>query len=362
MRRTAALIVGGGPAGSAVAIRLQRAGGRPLLLERDAAPADALCGGFLSWRTLASLERVGIDAFALGAHPVARVRVVAGGRTIEAPLPARAAGLSRLALDAALIARVHAVERGVTVREAAPGHVRLDDGGGIDCDALFLATGKHELRGLARPRAAAGPDPTLGVRLRLAAGPALARAIDGVIELHLFDGGYAGLVRQEDGTANLCMAVHRSRLAGAGGRPAELLDRLAADLPLLGERIAGGTALSPPQAMANIPYGWRATGGVAGLFRLGDQAGVIPSLAGEGMGIALASAARAAETYAKGGAAAGAGFQPALARQLRRPLAVAGLLRRAAERPDGAGPLLALVARAPWLLGPLARLTRVAGH
>ena len=362
MRRTAALIVGGGLAGSAVAIRLQRDGVRPLLLERDAAPADALCGGFLSWRTLASLGQVGIDAFALGAHPVDRVRILAGGRTIEAPLPARAAGLSRLVLDAALIGKVDAVERGVTVREAGPGHVRLDDGGGIDCDALFLATGKHELRGLARPRDAAGEDPTLGLRLRLAASPALAGAIDGVIELHLFEGGYVGLVMQEGGTANLCMAVHRSRLTGEGGRPADLLDRLAAEMPLLGERIAAGTAIGGPQAMANIPYGWRATEGVAGLFRLGDQAGVIPSLAGEGMGIALASAAHAAHAYRRGGPAAGAAFQPALARGLRRPLGVAGLLRGFAERPEAAGPLLALVARAPWLLGPLARLTRVAGH
>jgi flavin-dependent dehydrogenase len=343
VRREAALIVGGGPAGSAAAIRLQRAGARPLLLERTREPADALCGGFMSWATVAQAAAVGLDVWTLGAHPIERLRLVAAGRTVEAALPARAAGLSRLALDAALIARVERVERGVSVREGAAGHVRLGDGAGIDCDALFLATGKHELRGLARP--APGGDPAIGLRARVAATPGLA----GVIELHAFDRGYAGLLVQEDGMANLCMAVRRSRLTEAGS-PEALLAALGRECPALGDRLGPGTGAV--QAVANVPYGWRATTAPAGLFRLGDQAGVIPSLAGEGMGIALASAEAAVAAWSAGAS----GYQPDFARRLRRPFAVAGALKALAEHPSLARPLLGL---APLLAGPMARLTRI---
>ena len=65
--RRAALIVGGGPAGSAAAITLARGGHAPLLVERTRETADALCGGFISWRTIDSLERLGIDPDAVAA-------------------------------------------------------------------------------------------------------------------------------------------------------------------------------------------------------------------------------------------------------------------------------------------------------
>src|SRR5690606_12079305 len=69
-------------------------------------------------------------------------------------------------------------------------------------EALFLATGKHDVRGPGRPRAAR--DPALGLRLRLPASAARETLLGGRIELHLFDGGYAGVVLQEDGSANVC--------------------------------------------------------------------------------------------------------------------------------------------------------------
>ena len=61
MRRTPALIVGGGLAGAATAIGLARAGLPHLLVERSRETGDAICGGFLSWRTLETLGGLGID-------------------------------------------------------------------------------------------------------------------------------------------------------------------------------------------------------------------------------------------------------------------------------------------------------------
>ena len=362
MRRTAALIVGGGPAGSTAAISLARAGVTPLLIERDREPGDALCGGFLSWRTLAMLDRLGLDHRTLHGAPVDRVRLIAGRRSAEARLPAPAIGLSRRALDSALLALAEregaAVERGVTAREAlAPTRIRLDDGGEIEGDALLLATGKHDLRGLARPHGAAGDDPALGLRVRLEASPALSAIIGPAIELHLFDRGYAGLVLHEDGRANLCLAVRKSRLSEAGGKPAALLEAIGREAPALGERLAWLPSEPRIDAIGSVPYGWRARGSDPGLFRLGDQAGVIASLAGEGIAIAVVSGIAAAGALEAGVSAPR--FQRAFGKRLRGPMAVAGAIRNVAERQATAAMMTAAARTMPFLTQIIARTTRI---
>lgn len=354
------LIVGGGPAGSAAAIALANAGVRATVLERTKNPADAICGGFLSWRTLETLRALGVDPDALSGQPVARVRLFAGGRSVEQPLPRPALGLSRRRLDAALLdhaARAGAkVERGVAVRAIEHSTLRLADGTDLTPPAIFLATGKHDLRGLARPAAARGDDPVLGLRLRVGAGARVRHLVGDAIELHSFDRGYCGMVLHEDGSANLCMAVHRSRLHEAGDVPA-LLAALAREAPALGERLEGadpGTA----DAIANVPYGWRARAGKPGLFRLGDQAAVIPSIAGEGMGIALTSGRSAATAWLSGGESAATAWQRGFARRSRRPVALAGLVRAFAER-RALSPLLLAAARLPGVVDLTARATRI---
>lgn len=353
MRRTAALILGGGPAGSAAGIVL---GARALILERSAEPQDALCGGFLSWRTLGALAALGIEADDLNPARITRLRLFAGRHVTEARLPAAAVGVTRRRLDALLLDRAAragaAVERGVMVRGWDAGITRLDDGAALHADATLLATGKHELRGFHRAHDAA--DPALGLRLRLAPAAALDRLIGGAIELHLFDRGYAGLARHEDGSANLCLAVHRSRLHEAGS-PAALIAALGGECPALVERLAH-VSLAPIDAIANVPYGWRARDTVPGLYRLGDQAGVIPSLAGEGMGIAIASGVSAARAILTGEASSE--WQRRFAHTLYRPLNIAGLIRTLAES-QGTAALLTLAACMPGVARGVARLTRI---
>jgi len=243
------------------------------------------------------------------------------------------------------------------VREIDDRTVRIADGASIAADALFLASGKHDIRGTARPEDARGADPTLGLRVRIAPSPSLAAMLAGGIELHLFDRGYAGLAMQEDGTANLCLAVHRSRLQAAGS-PARLLDALGREMPALGEWVARIAPDAVIDAIANVPYGWRQRTGVEGMFRLGDQAGVIPSLAGEGMGIALASGVAAADAYVRGGVGTAATWQEDFARRLARPIGIAGIVRGVAES-ERAGWLLPLVR--PAMIQLLANATRI-GH
>jgi flavin-dependent dehydrogenase len=359
VRRTPALIVGGGPAGATAAIGLAQAGLSALLIERYRETRDTLCGGFLSWTTIARLKALDVDLTRLGARRIERVVFFAGHRHAEARLPAPAAALSRRVLDAALLARAEIaganVQRGVAVRGYERGRLRLDDGGEIAADHLIIATGKHDLRGAARPRHPG--DNAIGLRWRLGSSPGLARHIEKRIELHLFRGGYAGLVQHEDGDANLCLAIRQSRFTEVGQRPDALLAALAEECPSLAVRLAAASSVGTAQAIANIPYGWRARTTSPGVYRVGDQAGVIPSLAGEGIAIAIASGREAAAAIAGGRPADR--FQAAFSRRLGRAVPLATLLWRAAEHPASAQGLISAVRAVPSLAEFAARLTRV---
>ena len=223
-----------------------------------------------------------------------------------------------------------AVLRGRAARALEGRCVRLDDGEEMEADALFLATGKHELRGAARE---IGERPvSVGLRAALAASPALARDLAGTIELHLYDGGYAGLLLQEDGAANLCLSVARARMARRAGGAARR--RWSKEAPLLGraDRRRAPARLGGDRRRAL----WLAGAGrpSRAVYRVGDQAAVIASLAGDGIAVALASGAAAAQACLHGDGAGARAYQRAFARRARRPL---GDRRGAA--PHGRAPL-----------------------
>lgn len=363
MRRTTALIAGGGPAGLTAAITLSRGGVEPLVIERHAETPDLLCGGFISWQTVRSLRRIGLDIGDLGGHAIDHIDFFVGDRHRSAALPHPGIGLSRRRLDGLLLAQAESagaqIKRGVSISNAeGPECIRLADGREWEAEALFLATGKYELRGLKRPVARENPDPWMGLRYRIAGSDKLQAKLSGAIELHLFSHGYAGLLLQEDGSANLCMALRRSRLREVRGDLQKLLVKLMDEAPSLDARLDGKALPDSADAVSRVPYGWRMREGRYGLFRIGDQGAVIPSLAGEGIGIALASGEAAAQAYLQGGATAAIAYQRRFALAARRPIAIAAWLKKLADHPRLARQLIGL-AGLPGLVGMLGRATRI---
>lgn len=358
MRRTPPLIVGAGPAGCAAAVALAAEGVRPLLIDRDAEPRDVLCGGFLSWRTAEQLRAIGVDPRGLGARRVARLALFSQDREVAVPLPAPAFSLSRRALDGALQRR--ALEFGAALEVDS---IRALDGGTAigrkrewQGDSLFLASGKHDVRGTGRPRA--DDDPALGLRIRLPASGGRETLIADRIELHLFSGGYAGVVLQEDGSANVCLAVRKTLLARSGGDPRRMLEALAADHPAFGRRLSDDWTGEAIETVGAVPYGWIAGGPRPGLFRLGDQAAVIPSLAGEGIAMALASGTAAARAWLEFGPAGATSYQRAFTRRARRPVRTARVAWALAETPLAARLGIGVAARLPPLIHWLMQASR----
>lgn len=357
MRIAHPLILGAGPAGCAAAIALRERGVDCTLIDRSAEVGDPLCGGFLSWRTAEQLEALGIDICRLGAHPVGTLRLISGKKSSEVALPHRAFGLSRHALDSEM--RRIALAKGAnfiedTVRGLEEGKA-VGAAGKYHSSAIFLATGKHDVRGQSRPRTA--KDTTIGIRLRLPASPARDRLLGGAIELHLFPGGYVGIVLQEGGSANICLAVRKSALTRAGGSPVALFEQLASENKALADRLGESWQDARTDSIGSVPYGWICRETSPGLYRLGDQAAVIPSLAGEGNSIALASGVAAANAFCAGQSAPN--YQQAFAARARRPVRLASTLWHMAETPLGARAALALARFAPALVTTFAEGARI---
>ncbi|RJY08856.1 NAD(P)/FAD-dependent oxidoreductase [Aurantiacibacter aquimixticola] len=357
MRFPHPLILGAGPAGCAAAITLGAYGQDCTLLDRSEPVGDPLCGGFLSWRTAEQLDMLGVDIRKLGAHPVEKLWLFDGGRSSEVALPHQAFGLSRHALDTEM--RRMAVATGAqfvvdTVRGLENGTVT---GAQAEYEAptLFLATGKHDVRGESRPRHS--PDTTIGIRLRLPASPARNRLLDGAIELHLFPGGYVGIVVQEGGSANICLAVRKSALTEVGGSPKALFERLADGNSALAERLGDGWQGAQLDTIGAVPYGWICRDTSPGVYRLGDQAAVIPSLAGEGNSIAIASGMAAASAYIAGRSAPE--YQRDFAARARRPVRLASALWHAAETRIGARAAIALSHLSPGIIASFAQGARI---
>lgn len=360
---TEVLVIGGGLAGAAAAIRLARAGRAVTLWERERTPAHKICGEFLSWEAQAHLDALGLDPLALGAVVIDRVRLVTAGRAVEAALGFRALSLTRRALDSALLELAAAagadVRRGVAAREVQADGTVTSSHGAARPAALMIATGKHELRGVGRDSAGT-LNGQLGFKAYLRLSPAARAALDGHVELHLFDGGYAGLQLVEREAANLCFLVSPGRWKRLGGDFMALVRDLGAEVPLLGERLAGAMPLlDRPLAISGVPYGYlhRPAAREAG-WRLGDQAAVIPSFTGDGMSLALHSARLATTAFLTG--AGPAAYLRQLARDAGGAVRRATALQRWREGTTAsAALLLAGLTLAPGLLRLAARLTRI---
>ncbi len=309
------IILGGGVAGAAAAILLARAGRPVLLVEQYRSARHKVCGEFLSTEACASLALVGIDVSRLGAASVDTVRLAGRAAPVQAKLPFLALSLTRRTLDEALLRL--AAEAGVTLlrgvraetilpdlseaRGTGPTgwRVTLSNGDSIGTPSLFVATGKHDVRGHPRPRSQRSRLIAFKQYFRLA--DEQQRALSGAVELILFRGGYAGLQMVEDGRANLSFLIEEHRLRELGGGGPRLFQALAVAEPHLGTRLAGAEPfLAQPLALSHIPYGFLARPDPT-FWRLGDQAAVIPSFTGDGVAIALHSARVATACYLAGG-------------------------------------------------------------
>jgi menaquinone-9 beta-reductase len=311
------IIVGGGPAGSHLALRLARAGRSVVLLDRKRFPRAKPCGEFMGPECLPLLEQVGLleRVLELGAQPVARAELYGYGRHASGRFgrigraeaqaeEGRALGRERLdaaAIDAARGAGVEVRENWSVARVLRDESAAVLGVAGTDVDGE-----PFELRA----RFTVGADGigsrvarSLGVHRRI---PwldriALSTRVDGApfaghAEVHYVEGGYFAIAPVEGGRATLNLVIDRADLPG--GRPAlrACLDDHLARAPELRERLT----FAPDQAI--LACGPLATTTTAQTFDgaalVGDACGYVDPMTGEGLFFAMRGAALLAESLA----------------------------------------------------------------
>lgn len=349
------LVIGAGPGGCAAAYALRRAGWRVLLAERRRYPVDKLCGEFLSPEGVESLGRMGLGAALTEFPRIGEVLVSSpSGNTWKAPLPAPGLGISRRRLDLLLLERCAAT--GVEVVQG----VRVSQVEG-DLEKGFTASGRG-MQAQARLVVGAWGRQQQGRRSGLMALKVHARGRLRGIELHSFPGGYAGLCQVGENEVNLCLLTRVDAFRQAGGDCRQFSAEIMAKNSLLAGRLE---ALNPgwdqALAAANLSFG-ASSCQVGGILLVGDAAGSIAPLCGDGMAMALRAGellAPLVDRFLKGALGAlKAEYAHCWQEDFRLRLQVGGLLHQALLRPGWARAAVGILRRFPALGQGLFRWTR----
>jgi geranylgeranyl reductase family protein len=364
------VVVGAGPGGIGAALTASARGCSVVCIDKARFPRDKTCGDGLTTEALRLLERLGLtrdDLLAAGLVAVRETVLVSPtGRRVTLPLPAdrgiHAAVITRRTLDAALVTL--AGRAGVDVREqctlekVAPHgdevELLLADGTALYTRYVIAADGHWS-----SVRRALEPDAPRDLGEWHAVRQYFADVDDDrlwvVFERDLLP-GYAWVFPLPDGGANVGYGVLRA--AGRRGRDLNALWPELLERPVLREILGARARATEPVRAWPIPTRYdpaRLTSGRA-LF-VGDAAGVVDPMTGEGIAQALETGILAAESVATGGSpdAVAARYRRAVHQVLGRDLRFASALQKVLRAPLGARAAIAAAGATPWTRRNFAR-------
>jgi flavin-dependent dehydrogenase len=268
------LVGGGGPAGLATALYGARAGLEVVVVERREGVLDKACGEGMMPHTLAHLDRLGVVA---KGRTLRGISYVDGDRQVDATFRAGTGlGVRRTVLHAAL--REAAEDAGVGFVHADVGEVAQDADGvsaaGLTARYLAAADGLHSpIRTAVGLSQVCGGARRWGIRRHVQMAP-----WTDSVEVHWAPGAEAYVTPVADDCVGIAI------LSSTRGGFASHFD----EFPALRERVAGH---DHGQDRAAGPLRQKASNRRAGrVLLVGDAAGYIDALTGEGMGLAFGAA------------------------------------------------------------------------
>jgi flavin-dependent dehydrogenase len=288
-------IAGGGLAGLSAAILLAREGFRVILIERKSYPFHRVCGEYISEESRPFLESLGIPLNLLNL-PLIRKLLVSSpdGAMLETALRPGGFGISRYRLDAILagIAR----DSGVHLLEATTVHnIRYENGEmvvsfrqqEIKATVAIGSFGKRANLDISWKRSFALAKQSklnnfVGVKYHIQIDEPPDR-----IALHNFKDGYCGISQVEDGLFCLCYLTTAHNLRLCDNSIARMESELLKKNPHLARIFNQGKMVWPaPQVISQVSF--MAKSQVEDhVLLVGDAAGMITPLCGNGMSMAL---------------------------------------------------------------------------
>ncbi len=296
-------IVGGGLAGLSLSIQLANLGHRVVLFEKEQYPFHKVCGEYISLESWNFLVRLGLDLEKIRPPVISMLQVSAvNGKISEHKLPLGGFGISRYKLDHCLAQLARAA--GVTVLENTKVSQVSFEG------SIFLLETSRQKYTAKLAGGSFGKRSNIDIRWQrkfiIAAKNRLNNYVgvkyhvktnfpSDTIALHNFDNGYCGIVKIEDDKYCLCYLTTSANLQRCNGSVKEMERAILCQNPHLQAIFSNSEFLyKEPLTISQISFDKKEQ--VENhVLMIGDAAGMITPLCGNGMSMALHASKLATE-------------------------------------------------------------------
>jgi len=303
VKKAKIVIIGGGLAGLTAAIHLASNGLQVCLFEKETYPHHKVCGEYLSREILPYLQTLNLSLSQL--NPIEINRLVYStplGNTIKADLPLGGLGISRYALDNFLFLK--AKEMGVEIINESVVSVNFKrdeflittlQGNEITSDLVLGAFGKRSL--LDKKLNRGFIDQKSGW-LAVKAHYQMDSYPNNTVSLHNFKGGYCGLSKTESGSVNVCYLATYKSFKDHKNSEAYKNEVLCTNPHLKAFFKQASPIFEKELTIAQVSFDKKSLV-EDHILMLGDAAGLIHPLCGNGMAMAIHSAKLASESILK---------------------------------------------------------------
>lgn len=295
------IIIGGGLAGLTTALHLANTNISVCLIEKSEYPNHRVCGEYVSNEVLPYLKSLGVDPFSVGAKQISKFKLTSSkGTPITATLPLGGFGISRFAFDQLIY---EAVKNKVEFIFDTVETVRFEE------YQFSVTTRKKEIINANFVVGAFGKrsniDSFLNRRFMQQTSPWLAVKAhyeydfpEDTVALHNFNGGYCGLSKVENDAVNACYLTTFKSFKKYGDIDAFQKEEISKN-PFLKDFFNNAEPLfKKPLTISQISFQEKKP--VENhIFMVGDSAGLIHPLCGNGMAMAIKSAKIFSELFIK---------------------------------------------------------------
>lgn len=294
------IIIGGGLAGLTCALDLSKSKLKVLLIEKQKYPHHKVCGEYVSNEILPYIKSLGIDPMKHGAKSITKFEISnRNSRKISTDLPLGGFGISRFTLDNLFYQEIK--EKIEVIFETVNKIDFIEEGFSVSTNNKeFLA--KYVVGAFGKR---SNLDAVMQRGFMQKSSPWLAVKAhyhyhfpEDTVALHNFEGGYCGLSKTETNAVNACYLTTYRSFKRFGNIPDFQNNVLTKNKYLDHFFQHAEPIFDKPLTISQVSFDQKQPV-EQHIFMIGDSAGLIHPLCGNGMAMAIHSAKIFAETFSK---------------------------------------------------------------